>query len=86
MLDIANKNKFVPYDLRKREKFVKSAERRTRNAIVALRLVAKLSNRNSYEFTQSDVDKIVKALSREIESIKIQMSSSLGTTSSNFTL
>jgi hypothetical protein len=86
MLDSANKNTFVPYDLRKREKFIKSAERRTRNAIVALRLVAKLSNRNSYEFTQADVDKIVKALSREIEFVKSQMSSSAGSISSNFTL
>lgn len=59
----------------KREKFVQLAERRTKNAIKAIRVIAKLGNRNAYEFTEGDVNKIAKALSREIETMKARMSS-----------
>jgi ribosomal protein L7/L12 len=59
----------------KREKFVQLAENRTRNAIKAVRVIAKLGNKNAYEFTEADVNKIAKALIREIELMKARMSS-----------
>ena len=59
----------------KRQKFVQLAEKRTKNAIKAIRVIAKLGNRNAYEFTEADVNKIAKALSREIEIMKSRMSS-----------
>lgn len=70
----------------KREKFVELAQNRTRNAIRAIRVIAKLGNKNAYEFTESDVNKIAKALTREIELMKSRMSSSGGKESVDFTL
>jgi hypothetical protein len=59
----------------KRQKFVTLAERRTINAIKAIRVIAKLGNKNAYEFTEVDVNKIAKALNREVELMKAKMSS-----------
>jgi hypothetical protein len=59
----------------KREKFVNMAENRTKNAIKAIRVIAKLGNKNAYEYTEGDVNKIAKALTREIELMKTRMSS-----------
>jgi ribosomal protein L7/L12 len=70
----------------KREKFVKLAENRTVNAIKAIRVIAKLGNKNAYQFDESDVNKIVKALNREIDSLKTRMSSSGGKESVDFKL
>jgi ribosomal protein L7/L12 len=58
----------------KREKFVRLAERRTVNAIKAIRVLGKLGNRAAYDFDDSDVKKIVNALSREIENLRARMS------------
>ncbi|MBC6441193.1 MAG: hypothetical protein GDA49_12465 [Rhodospirillales bacterium] len=59
----------------KRKKFVKLAESRTVNALKAIRVIGKLSNRNSYEYGDGDVNKIVKALSDEVEKLKSRMKS-----------
>ena len=70
----------------KREKFVKLAENRTVNAIKAIRVIGKLGNKNAYQFDESDVNKIVKALNREIDSLKARMSSSGAKESVDFKL
>jgi hypothetical protein len=57
----------------KREKFVELAEKRTINAIKAIRVIAKLGNRSAYEFSESDVKKIAAALSKEIDALKARM-------------
>jgi hypothetical protein len=62
----------------KREKFVELAESRTVNAIKAIRVIGKLGNKNAYQFDDADVQKIVKALSREVEALKARMSTSGG--------
>lgn len=59
----------------KREKFVELAERRTKNAIKAIRIIGKLGNSNAYEYDESDVRKIVKALNNEVEAMRNRMSS-----------
>jgi hypothetical protein len=59
----------------KREKFVKLAENRTRNAMRAIRVIGKLGNKNAYQFDDSDVQKIVRALNKEIDALKARMSS-----------
>ena len=59
----------------KRQKFVDLAEGRTRNAIKSIRVIAKLGNKNAYEFDEFDVQKIVRALMREIDQLKARMSS-----------
>jgi len=70
----------------KRAKFVDLAQSRTRNAIKAIRVIGKLGNKNAYEFSDADVSKIAKALSREIDMLKARMSSTGGKESIDFTL
>jgi ribosomal protein L7/L12 len=70
----------------KREKFVELAESRTVNAIKAIRVIGKLGNKNAYQFDDSDVQKIVKALGREVEALKARMSTSGGKESVDFKL
>lgn len=70
----------------KREKFVELAERRTRNAIKAIRVIAKLGNRSAYDFTETDVKKIAAALSKEIDALRARMLSTGGKESVDFKL
>ncbi len=60
----------------KREKFVIFAEKRTINAIKAIRVISKLGNHNAYVYNDEDVRKIVKALTNEIEALKVRMKES----------
>jgi hypothetical protein len=66
----------VPAKAHKREKFVKLAENRTVNAIRAIRVIGKLGNKSAYQYDESDVQKIVRALTREVEALKARMTSS----------
>lgn len=70
----------------KREKFVKLAENRTKNAIKAIRVIGKLGNKNAYQFDDSDVQKIIRALTKEVDSLKARMSQSSTKESVDFTL
>lgn len=73
-------------DPAKREKFVQLAESRTRNAIKAIRVIAKLGNRSAYEFSEADVRKIAGALAKEIDALKARMLSSGGREAVDFKL
>ena len=55
-----------------------AAESRTGNAIRAIRVIGKLGNKSHYEYTETDVKKIVGALSREIEALKARMGDKSG--------
>ncbi len=70
----------------KRENFVRIAEKRTRNAIKAIRVIGKLGNKNAYEYTESDVKKIAGALTREIEAMKSRMTSTNSKQTIDFSL
>jgi hypothetical protein len=70
----------------KREKFVELAENRTVNAIKAIRVIGKLGNKNAYQFDESDVNKIIKALNKEVDALKARMSSTGGKESVDFKL
>jgi hypothetical protein len=59
----------------RRGKFVELAEKRTINAIKAIRVIGKLGNKSAYEYDDEDVRKIVKALNDEIEALKSRMKS-----------
>ena len=61
----------------KRDKFVKLAESRTVNAIKAIRIIGKLGNPNAYEYNDTDVKKITKVLTDEIETMKTRLKSTL---------
>jgi hypothetical protein len=70
----------------KREKFVKLAENRTRNAIKAIRVIGKLGNKNAYQFDDTDVQKIARALNKEVEALKARMSHTSGKDTVDFEL
>ena len=85
MLDKSEK-KVPPTQQGKREKFVELAESRTVNAIKAIRIIGKLGNKNAYQFDDSDVQKIARALNKEVEALKARMSSTGGKESVDFKL
>lgn len=58
----------------KRAKFVEIAEKRTVNAIRAIRVIGKLGNKSAYEYDDADVKKIISALSKEIDALKARLS------------
>ena len=53
----------------KAEKFVELAEKRVTRAINAIRSISKLSNRNSYVYTDVQANKICEALKEEVVSL-----------------
>lgn len=57
----------------KRDRFVRLAESRTINAIRSIRTIGKLGNKAQYEFDESDIRKIVGALTKEIDAMKARM-------------
>jgi hypothetical protein len=70
----------------KREKFVELAENRTKNAIKAIRVIGKLGNKNAYQFDENDVNKIVRALNKEVDALKARMTTTGGKESVDFKL
>lgn len=53
-----------------REKFKRLAEKRVNNAIKNIRLIGNLSNRSNYSYTDQEVDKIFRALDKELKHAK----------------
>ncbi len=70
----------------KRAKFVELANKRVNKAIDQLRLVGNLSNRSAYEFTDDDARKILKALQKEVETLKAKFSDNAGIDGNDFQL
>ena len=70
----------------KRDKFVKLAENRTINAIKAIRVIGKLGNKNAYQFDENDVNKIIRALNKELDALKARMSTTGGKETVDFKL
>lgn len=60
----------LPERSQNRARFVRLAEARVTKAIRAMRLIGNLSNRNNYSFNQSDVQKIVDALEKELKVLR----------------
>jgi ABC-type Fe3+-hydroxamate transport system substrate-binding protein len=51
-------------------KFVELANKRVNKAIKDIKLIANLSNRQNYEFTEEQAKKIIKALQQEVDFVK----------------
>lgn len=49
------------------EKFKSLANKRVNTALKAIRLIGNLSNKSNYEYTDADVDKILRALDEELK-------------------
>ncbi|MGH9581937.1 MAG: hypothetical protein ACRD4O_03245, partial [Bryobacteraceae bacterium] len=58
----------------KRAKFVELATKRVNAAIKDLRLIGNLGNRSNYDYTEDDVRKIVRALQRELDTVRARFS------------
>ena len=58
----------------KREKFVRLAEARTNKIISMIQLLGNCSNQSQYEYSQKDVDKILKAIQTELDEAKKRFS------------
>ncbi len=86
MLEKTPVEKVVPTAKAKRAKFVELAENRTVNAIKAIRVIGKLGNKNAYQYDDNDVNKIVRALNKEVDALKARMASSGGKESVDFKL
>lgn len=70
----------------KRAKFVELANNRVNRALNDIRLIGNLSNRSAYEYSEEDVRKIVKALQREIDTMRGRFGTSGGGGDSEFSL
>jgi hypothetical protein len=53
-----------------RDNFVRLAVRRVNRAIKDIRLIGNLSNRSAYQYDDEDARKIVKALQKELDTLK----------------
>lgn len=54
----------------KRAKFVELANNRVNRSLKDIRLIGNLSNKSAYDYTDEDVRKIIRALQREVESVR----------------
>ncbi|HZP85390.1 MAG TPA: hypothetical protein VFB54_01125 [Burkholderiales bacterium] len=70
----------------KRQKFVQLAESRTVNAMRAIRVIGKLGNKSHYEYDETDVKKIVGALTKELDALKARLSDHGGKSTVEFKL
>lgn len=60
----------------KREKFVRLAEARTNKIIDMVALLGNCSNKNVYEYSEQDIEKIFNAIDRELRDAKRKFESS----------
>lgn len=70
----------------KRDRFVRLAVKRMNRAIKDIRLVGNLSNRAAYAYTDEETKKIVKALQKEVDSVKARFSGPGGGAENEFEL
>jgi uncharacterized protein YceH (UPF0502 family) len=70
----------------RRERFVALAEARTDKALNAIRLLGNLSNRSNYDYTDSDVSQIIRALEAELRNLKQRFGDASGGRDSSFRL
>lgn len=70
----------------KRKKFVELAESRVNRAIKDIRLIGNLANKTSYEYSEEDARKIVRALQKELDSAKARFLGDSGGKDTDFRL
>ncbi len=54
----------------KRDKFVRLAEKRMDNILKGIELMGNLSNTNNYEYTQEDLNKIIRTLKTAVSDLE----------------
>jgi hypothetical protein len=68
---------------RRRENFVRLANSRVSRALKQIQLVANLSNRSNYDYTELDANEVLEALERELNACRQRFSSELKNKSRN---
>lgn len=63
----------------KRDNFIRLAEGRVTRAIDSIRVIGNLSNRSNYEYTEEDSKRIIDALQREVNELKVQFKPKVNT-------
>jgi hypothetical protein len=63
----------------KRDNFIRLAEGRVTRAIDSIRVIGNLSNRSNYEYSEEDSKRIIDALQREVNELKVQFKPKLST-------
>ncbi len=58
------------------KKFVELANKRVNRAIKDLRLIGNLSNKSSYEYSEEQANKIIRALQKEMRILKAKFEGS----------
>lgn len=69
----------------KREAFIRIGEQRMRLLIESLRSLGNLSNRNAYDYTPDDTERMVQTLNAEIEAFQVRMENRKRTSGFSFT-
>jgi hypothetical protein len=59
----------------KRDRFVKVASYRTNQALKYIRLISNCSNRNNYDYSDAEINKIFSALDEELRMTKLKFKS-----------
>ena len=54
----------------RREKFIRLAESRMNNTLKNIELLSNLSNKSSYDYSQSDIDKMIKTLKQAVSNLE----------------
>jgi ABC-type Fe3+-hydroxamate transport system substrate-binding protein len=70
----------------KHGKFVELATKRVNKALDQIRLVGNLANRVTYEYTEDEAKKILRALQKEVDTVKSKFGDSNGAGEHKFTL
>lgn len=60
----------------KRDRFIKVASYRTNLALKYIRLISNCSNRNNYDYSDAEVNKIFSALDEELRITKLKFKAS----------
>lgn len=60
----------------KQAKFKELAEKRVNNTLNCLRLISNLANRNNYEYSEKEAQKIITVLEDEIKALKTKFTAS----------
>ena len=67
---MANIGKKTKENETKREKFIRLVENRMNNTLKNIELLSNLANTSAYEYSQEDVDKIIKTLKGAISDLE----------------
>lgn len=70
----------------KRRKFIDLAESRVNRAIKDIRLIGNLANKNSYEYSEEDARRIIRALQKEVDAAKARFLGDSGGKDTEFRL